>query len=563
MIKNGSVRVKGIMQEIRAERNSRLKVVAYKKGKDFIDDPEQLKEEFPPSGYVFAYNIYQYKLGALVELDVVLHQASGSNQDQYTANEKSKHQPTGYRLFSFPEQTLNSPLSVNMDELLRLVTGFGELSDFYFQTDLFIYGPFDFKEGAVFSRPDTGRCYASTAKILSYEDVSYLAKREQMEKIDTYDADQLEKWFKTRVATLNTKFDVVDDLNGILKAQSSTSLDHIRLQRAFQILNEFRFTQNELSQLCKQSSLLQTSFDSFLEKAETEILVPIKEEKQEINNSIQRLLEKKKEINSLIENQNKEISLLKVDLSMLREDRDREIHHLRMQALVDPIKTNVKELIKYDLIEYRGTGEEYQNFADFGRSLVNSLDIGEQNGRLAVQTFAQLSEHAYILVDQLEFILHAAQCAGNCSLFIQQVEADWLKFDYLYNHGLKAAWEKALNNPQIPCFFVLQDFNLAAFECYAKPLMDVLAGRRKALPGYPAGKPENFWLFLIPIINDSKFEFGLPLIPNSYKDFAGFVSLPPLNVPNARQYPILSINQVKSNLLPLENHIQTYLNQDE
>jgi hypothetical protein len=128
-----------------------------------------------------------------------------------------------------------------------------------------------------------------------------------------------------------------------------------------------------------------------------------------------------------------------------------------------------------------------------------------------------LKDYKCLLSVAVEPLQQIAILTNNAKVILQQVEPDWLKYDSLYENGLKLSWESAQANPDIIHFFILEDINLASPECYAKPLNDVIAGIRKTLPGISGTFPPNLWIFGVPLVVDSGQDFGLPLLKISFK----------------------------------------------
>jgi hypothetical protein len=108
---------------------------------------------------------------------------------------------------------------------------------------------------------------------------------------------------------------------------------------------------------------------------------------------------------------------------------------------------------------------------------------------------------------------------NNCRIIIQQVEADWLKFERLYYNSLQYVWETAHQEPSVIHFLVLEDINLAGIECYGKPLLDMLDGVRLKLPGCETAWPENLWIIASFLPADGERAIGLPLSQTTFRQW--------------------------------------------
>ncbi|SJN38459.1 hypothetical protein FM120_11265 [Sphingobacterium faecium PCAi_F2.5] len=98
---------------------------------------------------------------------------------------------------------------------------------------------------------------------------------------------------------------------------------------------------------------------------------------------------------------------------------------------------------------------------------------------------------------------------GNSCLYLNNAEVDWIKFDKFMKQGLLEAFKHAYNKPLQSVYYLLQDFNIASPECYAKPLIDLSRKIRKTLPVDGRSWPKNFRVVFFPLeldIDDFGFD---------------------------------------------------------
>src|SRR5690606_32883918 len=86
------------------------------------------------------------------------------------------------------------------------------------------------------------------------------------------------------------------------------------------------------------------------------------------------------------------------------------------------------------------------------------------------------------------------------------VEIDWIKYEQLFNNGLKQIVDEALTNSDRIHFLILNDFNISNIEYYAKPLIDSINKIRQFIPGTSSPFPENLKLILVETTNENEEE---------------------------------------------------------
>ncbi len=93
----------------------------------------------------------------------------------------------------------------------------------------------------------------------------------------------------------------------------------------------------------------------------------------------------------------------------------------------------------------------------------------------------------------------AEACGGTARLDVVNVEPTWLGFSDLWRGGFGDCWKGALEQPDRITLILLRDFNRALPQCYARPLLDLIAGFVDELPAPDRGGwPKNLRLLACP-----------------------------------------------------------------
>jgi hypothetical protein len=81
---------------------------------------------------------------------------------------------------------------------------------------------------------------------------------------------------------------------------------------------------------------------------------------------------------------------------------------------------------------------------------------------------------------------------GTATIQVTQVEPTWLCFADAWKGAVEQCWKTAYQQPESLHLLLLEDVNRTLPECWAKPLLDLLAGFREVLPvAEQFGWPEN------------------------------------------------------------------------
>jgi hypothetical protein len=165
----------------------------------------------------------------------------------------------------------------------------------------------------------------------------------------------------------------------------------------------------------------------------------------------------------------------------------------------------------YEIISSNNSSsiKDLDDFYDQFSNKISSKD-------LLKNTLYILKEKRFLIGDSIELIINSIEHLGSYEIMIQSAEADWLKYKYLEKSGFGEISQKAITIPDVPHFFILQDFNIASFECYGKPILDITNGVRSKIPGTYNNWPKNLFFILVSINADID-DFGFKLNKSTFK----------------------------------------------
>lgn len=113
---------------------------------------------------------------------------------------------------------------------------------------------------------------------------------------------------------------------------------------------------------------------------------------------------------------------------------------------------------------------------------------------------------------------------GGGRLTFVNVAPTWLAFEDLWDGGLGPCWERATRDPSTIEIVLLRDFNRALLQCYARPLLDLIAGFIDEIPSPGQGAwPPTLRVLACP----ASLEASLPISIEVARHFAAIRDMPP------------------------------------
>lgn len=519
-----TLKIIGSLEEIRGHASVRIKVLSFRRGTETLTSDNDIKKQFPPQGFVFYYNFfeaYDYKLHSLVECFAAPNTQKSPGYDEYSVDSHRECKPFGFRLFELPATIFINELSINQPVLKRFVEEEG--SAFYCKVDDHIYGPFKNERTEIV--PKTGKEVnqyvfdAALTVVLGENRYLLHLPQSAVAKVDCMTPAQLADWLRPH---LEKKLAAADfaAIRKVIEVQQGDGLDKPRLQRALLSIDQLSLYYDDIKAISAFGGAYAEHYANALkaikEELTQELIDPYVEQKDQLEKDIKKLKTLIEKTQTQESNTRQKLEALTAEYSNLTEQKERLISDLKIHALVHtaPGAQTISTFEEQDFTAGSGEYKDLQEFANlFNQSISLSDTKTEKPGHKIIYQF---KEKKCLLAPCAGTVLQLAKLSGNCRVFIQQAEPDWLKFEYFFNNGLKQVWESAYQNSERIHFFILEDINLASIECYGKPLLDLLAGVRQTIPVLKLKWPNNLWLFGIPAVEAEGQRLGLPMIQQSF-----------------------------------------------
>jgi len=526
--------VKGFIAMPRGEGSARIKVLAFKRGGTYIYNENEIKNEFPSDGYIFAPNLLageDYKVGDLLEFST-LPIESPNGPDRIRLDPRIFPNNAGIEVFRIDHVILDNPLAFDQPRLKMFISE--AAGNFYIQNYSIVYGPFKLVGGDVMPTTDTKvQRFDKSPPIITIGQKLYLLEKpmETGVRIDCSKPSELTSWFKKQLKTLTLPIKEIQQLFQQLEQLENTDLDNAKLERVLKLTKNVLLTRDELQELSETSTILKeiftSSFQQLREGLRNEEVVPFEKEQKKLKIECDQLIRTAKKLRGDIESVTTQKNILLNEVDFLENNKARLINDIKVNtAVTGKFSSNgvtSKVLLTYEIQTYSKTDQPFKDLAEFITCYKRLFFNGENESKESKRSLFQLRDKRAILCTNPLFIRLIAMHSNNCKLYVQQVEADWLKFESLYDNGLKQCWESALDQPDVIHFLLLEDINIAAIECYARPITDLIMGVRDTLPGLQSSWPKNLWIFGIPIEKDDGTELGIPLFTRSFR---GWGALP-------------------------------------
>ncbi|OQP62906.1 hypothetical protein A3860_26725 [Niastella vici] len=540
-----SIRTKGVLEERRLN-SGRFRVLGFKRQGQFVYDPEEIKKEFLPNGFVFAPGIFnnpKFTEDTIWEFYAIPGDNIIAGGDIMFLDSSRDYTKLDFQVFDIYEDVMVTAKQFNQPLLNRY---FNEVtSKFYIHQKETLYGPFKTVSGEVV--PELGRhvnLFGRLPRIHEINGRQYLlelpSENNIIEKIECYTRSQLADWFRREVRASGLKIDW-NEWEHLLGTWNDNGEGLGRFNQVGNFMEELRLSHQEIKTLADSSATLKNmykqSINDIRELIRQEELIPLLREKEVLEKEILSLNTRIATLQEESETLNKQRKKLTEEYQFINEEKDRLINDIKIHTTVAE-KTNTSSV--YDLRQderlqtfevrvFEKTGDVYPDLKSFAKKCEALFGEDVNVRKQGMLSFFQLRQYKAILCKQVDWVIQFARLTNNCKLFIQQVEADWLKYECLYRNGLRQCWESAVKNPEIIHFFLLEDINLSSIECYGRPFLDLLANRRQKLPGLDESWPPNVWLFGAPLELDKQENFGLPLIRSSFKYWGAIPSFDQIN----------------------------------
>jgi len=348
----------------------------------------------------------------------------------------------------------------------------------------------------------------------------------KIKAIDCSTPGQLVEFLKSRLTIDRADLNLIANISKEIAEHNmgALELDGIRLNRASEYISQLTLSFNELQSILKKKDDWINVVEQVVANHRNEIKdLALQDIKKSIHEQEIELTNKKREVGLLEENILKKQEILNqliTDLDTITARKDDLVLNIKLLAgLTD--KSNQQIIPETETCFEILKNENkllYENVDDFYFELKETYNIKVPNESIYEDGLFKLRENNFLVANCSSYVLNLLSHLGQCEILIQNAEPDWLKFSYWKNNGLGLLANKAEFNRSTNYFYVLQDFNIASFECYGKPVLDISNKIRKSLFGDDKPFPDN--LFIILVSADSEIEeFGFDINKSTFKNW--------------------------------------------
>lgn len=416
-------------------------------------------------------------------------------------------------------------------------------SDFYLSVHNTAYGPLKLSVDKKEIKPSLGKSIFkykidlnNTVEHPIHDDLSLLfgEPKEKLDEFDCSSSEQLIEWIKKQLKDVPNHNEYAEKLNKVIKllnGQSFSGIETTRYERAKTLIEKIELSFEEFENFKNDPAwesvlfkALETHKEKFKEKIESDFSERQKQIITELatkNNTIelkQTQLKSLTEETSFVKN---EKNLLKDEIQYLTNNRNEIIRNLRLNLEIGNSKNQFdnQQIKFYEIFKSLNNKDVwYENFEDYFDDLKIKSGIRDSEETNFEKALKALKTSKFIRSDNIYFVLNLISSIGCSKSYIQQVEGDWLKFEKWYQNGLSDIIDNAIMHPETRFFFVLEDFNLASPECYAKPIIDISNGVRKYVPGTSIKWPANLWLIFVCLESEID-DFGFEIIDDTFSNW--------------------------------------------
>lgn len=409
-------------------------------------------------------------------------------------------------------------------------------TNFYVTDGIYIYGSFKIDRNRV--KPSYGvkanrylsvECLKIEHPNTEHNDISLLLylPKENFKEIDCSTNIQLIESVKSVISKSRMTDEARRFINTIKDLIASESLDEFQLARIKKVQNlleKLSFTYEEFDTLRSNPSFWSGVFDNsikdfenrlkneFLDKNKDLLERELERESERLKMIQEQLINSEirlEELSAIAENKNEIVTTLTSQISSLEQRKDEIILSLQVQGRIGSgvakeskpnyeIQKSLNESINF-YIRIHEFLDDLATFSELDDRSLDELDI----------LIKQLKSGNFFKCNSIEGLLTVINILGNSQIYINNAEVDWIKFEKFINQGLLEAFTFAYDNPSQSVYYLLQDFNIASPECYAKPLIDLSRKIRRTLPNDGRAWPSNLRIVFFPLelyIDDFGFE---------------------------------------------------------
>lgn len=565
----------------RAQNGANCKVIGFWANNTYIDDPDKIHSIFHTSGIIYSNKIYEYGPN-VCENDLIEIIPSGEIKLEAEPNKN---------IFVFAKQVnkigtpvIDIPSEYLTDDYLDLesITNFcnskhlikEHFTRLYLCDHKQIFGPLKYENNKIM--PVIGKESNSfeyhIKELIEDECLENLYLiQEPHHKIKTVDCSttaQLVDFLKERIninrADLNLILEVGKQISSINNNHSG--LDLIRLNRAEKYLNQLKLSFEQLHKLGENEDWA-VVVKNTIEEYKADFERYFRNGLEENLATIESLLKKKKydlvNYEDLIKVEQQKLQEIKDQIQIIESKKDEIIANIKIMANIQPSVTthsydlnkSHEELDNVEFLNHINGSPRFSDLDEFYDVLKEEFNLSIPNQDKYEDGLILLKESRFLLANSTNFVLNLLSHVGNAQIAIHHAEADWLKFNYWRDSGLLSVIKQASDDLDQHYYYVLQNFNIASFECYGKPILDISNRIRKTIDGVHTF-PSNLSIILIRT-DEEIDDFGFELNKSTFKNWK---CLPNISSIKLIQFPtdkLIDLNKI-SFYRPSEDYSAQY-----
>ena len=347
----------------------------------------------------------------------------------------------------------------------------------------------------------------------------------QIKSIDCSTPAQLMDFLKERIKVERPELNLLTRIGKEINQlnENMSELDVVRLKRSSNYIDQISLSLNELHDILNNKDAWNKEIGNVVNKYRDEFKNnALSDINYDIQSKENELVKKQKEIeltDKEIADKKTVIEQLSNELEKIKKNKDEIILNIKLLAEIQSEKsvnniTNKNQNFVTVNIENK---PQYNNIDDFCDELEEKHNIKLNKITEYEDGILLLKENKFFIAKSTEYVLNLISILGKSEIVIQNAEVDWLKFNYWRENGLEEIVNKALQIENYSFIYILQDFNIASFECYGKPILDISNKIRKSLFNNKHFFPSNLKIILIKAdeeIEDFVFELNKSTFKN-------------------------------------------------
>lgn len=517
------------------------KVIGVEIDNEIIYDTKKIEEIFHTSSVIFSNKIYEYGVNIQVNdlIEIIPSKINfdvDENRNIYVALRQVNK--IGVPVIDIPTDYISEDY-LDLERITNFLYSKNLIPEYftriYLCGNIDIFGPFKIENKKVLPivGKETNAFEYNIEELIEDDLLDYLyLTREPHTKIKSVDCSspsQLVEFLKDRISIdrsdLNLILKVVEQISLINNKQ--IGLDAVRLKRSEKYLNQLTLSFEQLYKLGENEEWAEIVKKSIIKHKEDFEAYFMKDFEFNLA-SLKEELENKKVVvtgyDEIINSKQKQLENIQEQLQDIESRKGEIINNIKILAELQPNSFSNHCVLQIEkpsnVVEYLNTLQKvvvYKDLYEFYDDLKDEYKIRIPNQTEYENGLIILKESRFLIAVSIEFVLNLLAHLGNIKIAIQHAEADWLKFKSWKDNGLLSVIKEASADNEHHYFYVLQDFNVASFECYGKPILDISNKIRFTIDGSQT-LPSNLSIILIRT-DEEIDDFGFTLNASTFRNW--------------------------------------------